>query len=299
MSSRFVVSALACHADPTVPRDAACRYQVAWSINPHMRIGAADFDRAHHQHERFLAALRAENAQLELLPFVHGAYDSVFAKDSAVLLVRDGQRRALLASPVHPVRQREQARRERSLEARGFTVERCLSSLEGGDVVVLPGAGGAFLGHGLRSSRAAAKELGDFLQREVTPLELVDPHLYHLDVALSVLSDGTALMCRDAFTPESLRQLQAHPAIARVVDVPREEALRFGLNLVELDGAVVMGSRAATVEQAVAARGLRLVHTPLEEFQLAGGSAACLVARVHQLDELDDADHVDTGRAAA
>ena len=112
-------------------------------------------------------------------------------------------------------------------------------------------------------------------------------------MALSVLSDGTALACRDAFTAESLRQLHAHPAIARVVDIPRDEALRFGLNLVEVDGAVVMGSRAPTVEQAVTARGFRLVHTPLPEFQLAGGSAACLVARIHEVDD------VESGRAAA
>ena len=289
VTSRFVVSRLSCHpaapaaTDSTTahPPGAACRYQIAWSINPHMRVGASDFARAQQQHERFLAALRSERAELEPLAFVHGAYDSVFAKDSAVLVEHGGDRRALLASPVHPVRQREQAGRARSLEALGFAVERCAAALEGGDVVMLPGARRAFLGHGFRSSRAAVEALGGFLGGDVTPLELQDPHLYHLDVALSVLVDGTALVCEEALGAASLRQLRAHPDIARVIPIPRAEALRFGLNLVELDGVVVMGSRAPVVEQALAARGLRVVHTSLSEFQLAGGSAACLVGRVH------------------
>lgn len=283
--SQFLVSALACHAGCRASASPACRYQIAWSINPHMRVGAADFTRARREHAAFLTALRATGAQLEQLAFVHGAYDSVFAKDSAVLVsslsATVPSRRALLASPVHVVRQREQAARARALEALGFTVEQSTAALEGGDVVMLPGAKAAFLGHGFRSARAAADELADFLAGEVTPLELVDPHLYHLDVALSVLGDGTALVCEDAFTGESLRRLRAHPSIGSIVSVPREEALRFGLNLVEADGIVVMGSRAATVEQALAARGFSVVHTPLNEFQLAGGSAACLVAPVH------------------
>ena len=278
---RFLVSALACHAACRASVTPACRYQVAWSINPHMRIGAADFTRARREHSGFLSALRAAGATLEQLAFVHGAYDSVFAKDSAVLVDDGSSRRALLASPVYVVRQREQAARARGLEALGFSVQQSTAALEGGDVVMLPGAKAAFLGHGFRSSRAAAEQLGDFLDGPVTPLELIDPHLYHLDVALSVLGDGTALVCEEAFTRESLQRLRAHPSIAEVVPVPRDEALRFGLNLVEAGGTVVMGSRAGTVEQALAARGFSVVHTPLTEFQLAGGSAACLVARVH------------------
>ena len=281
MSSHFVVSALACHAACGITTSAGCRYQIAWSINPHMRVGAADYARAKAEHASFLGALRANGAQLEQLAFVHGAYDSVFAKDSAVLLSGATGRRALLASPVHIVRQREQAARARSLHALGFTVRGCTAPLEGGDVVMLPGASAAFLGHGFRSSRAAVDELADFLGGDVTPLELVDPQLYHLDVALSVLADGTALVCEEAFTAPSLVRLRAHPLVARVIAVPHAEAVRFGLNLVETGDTVVIGSRSPTVERALATYGSKVVHTPLSEFQLAGGSAACLVARVH------------------
>ncbi|MEI4878475.1 hypothetical protein, partial [Klebsiella pneumoniae] len=86
------VSALAC-TDHAVEDD--CRYQVAWQINPHMEVGAVDFSRAHAQHEAYKATLARLGAEVVELPFVHGAFDSVFAKDPALLVERRGVRRAL------------------------------------------------------------------------------------------------------------------------------------------------------------------------------------------------------------
>ena len=44
-------------------------------------------------------------------------------------------------------------------------------------------------GYGFRTARAAHDEVAALTGREVISLELVDPHLYHLDVALAVLDD--------------------------------------------------------------------------------------------------------------
>ena len=146
---------------------------------------------------------------------------------------------------------------------------------------MLPGARGALLGYGQRSSARAVAALERFLEAPVTPLELRDPHLYHLDTALTVLSDGTALACLEAFTPAALRALARTPGVARVLGVPREEALGFGLNLIEVADSVLVGARAPQVEALLRSRGKRPVRLRLEQFHLAGGSAACLVSRVH------------------
>src|SRR5689334_21168372 len=98
-TTTFVVSAVHCAADHL--RGARCAYRVAWSINPHMRVGAADPRRARAQHRALRDALVREGARLVDLPFVHGAYDSVFAKDNAVLAGGAGAQnapRALLAN---------------------------------------------------------------------------------------------------------------------------------------------------------------------------------------------------------
>src|SRR4051794_35101065 len=98
-----VVSAVECDraSAPCRAHDCECRYQVAWSINPHMRVGAVDFARAQRQHARLVGALISEGANVVEMPFVHGAFDSVFAKNPALLFQLRTGRRALMASQAH------------------------------------------------------------------------------------------------------------------------------------------------------------------------------------------------------
>ena len=278
----FAISELRCEKNHCSVRTMDCAYQVAWSINPHMKIGAVNWRQARAQHRAYRRALLEAGAELLELPFVHGAYDSVFAKDNAVLHSRRGRMRALLASPVYGERQQEQRARSRILDTLGFEVFSPPSAhLEGGDVAMLPRASGALLGHGQRSSARAAAMLEVFLDAPVTALELRDPHLYHLDTALHVLSDGIALVCEEAFTPEALHTLERTEGIHQVLPVPYEEALVFGLNLVEVGPTVLVGARAPRMMSLLRALGRWPVEVRLDQFHLAGGSAACLVSQVH------------------
>src|SRR3569832_832475 len=148
----FAMSAVSCRGAHL--RERSCRYRVAWCINPHMRIGAVDFERAAGQHLALRTALCRAGAQVIDLPFVHGAYDSVFIKDSAILIERNGSAQALLCAPRFSERRCEQLARAARLYRLGVCVQAPPSEpLEGGDVVMLPG-GRALLGHGLRSARS-------------------------------------------------------------------------------------------------------------------------------------------------
>lgn len=276
----LAVSATRCHEAHDDGGD--CGYDVRWNINPHMQAGSAAPERAARQHARFRRALETAGARLLELPFVHGAFDSVFTKDCA-LLARHGERTcALPASFASRERQAEEDARQRALEARGFTVmEPPLVPFEGGDIVRVPG-GLTLMGYGPRTARQAASRVSSFLREEVLPLELVDPWLYHLDTAVAALEDGSVLVCPDALSPPSLRALARHPRAQRLHFIPREEALRFALNLVQLGEVVVTGARATPeTDRRLVEAGLRIVRVELSEFQLAGGSAACLVARAH------------------
>jgi len=281
-ASVFVVSEAACRED--CPRhDEGCAFRVAWEINPHMRVGATCVRSALNEHRQLVRALSDAGATVRTVPFVHGAFDSVFAKDNALVVSRGpGELDALLARPRYDVRRMEQEARARALSQLGAAVYTAPESpFEGGDVVVLPGATGAFVGHGFRTARESTRELERFLDRPVTPLELSDDRLYHLDMALAVLDDGTALVCDEAFTPVALRGIARHPDIGDIVRVPFEEALRFGANLVQVGRTIIWGADAPRTRAALARRGYRVVRTELEQFHMAGGSAACLVSRVH------------------
>ena len=287
--SRYIVSHPRCEAS-CVRADDACAFQVAWSINPHMQIGAVDPCLAARQHVALVRELERAGAAVEPVPFVHGAFDSVFSKDNAVIVERaDGRVEGLLARPRHAEREVEQEARAAAFGALGVRVVAVAGSpLEGGDIVLQPHGGGAFVGHGFRSSRSATYDLETFLDREVTGLELRDPRLYHLDMALTVLDDGTALVCEEALTEAAFRQLVAHPAITSVVRVPLREALAFGVNLVQVGRTIVWGADAPATTRALTARGYRVRRTELGQFHLAGGSAACLVSRVHHQRALSD-----------
>jgi N-dimethylarginine dimethylaminohydrolase len=287
------VSAPACDASPAcgAPGTSECVFRVAWQINPHMRAGAAEPREAIRQHDAFVRHLRSLGAIVDAVPFVHGAYDSVFAKDSAVLGQRNGAHHALLAHPRYPQRAAEQRARGAALASRGFRMaDPPLAPLEGGDVVVPDpsSASTAYLGYGFRSVHRSADALARFLDRDVTPLELRDPSLYHLDMAVAVLGDVT-FVYEDALTPRAMRDLSHAAGAGNVVRVTRAEAQHFALNFVALGGPrrdVVLASGAPAFEERLRSHGYVPHPLPLSQFHLAGGSAACLVARIHPLERV-------------
>lgn len=279
--SRFVASEPCCVGGAHRP-SADCQYQVAWSINPHMQIGAVDVARAIAQHAALLRTVRAAGGHVDTVPFVHGAFDSVFAKDNGLYTNKRGHTHALLAMPRHSVRQIEQHARARDFRRAGIEVHPTAAEFEGGDVVVPSHGRYALLGHGFRSATTAVKALEEFLELPVAALELVDPALYHLDTALAALADGTIVYCEDAFSADGRRALAALPG-STLVPVSRDEAMRFALNFVEIGDTIVTGTDSAEVCARLEACGKRVLYTPLDQFQLAGGSAACLLGQIHDV----------------
>jgi N-dimethylarginine dimethylaminohydrolase len=281
--ARFVVSAPRCSLKcAREPHADACGFKVAWQINPHMRVGAAEPRHAARQHGVLTQLLQTLGARVEGLPFVHGAYDSVFVKDNALLIRRHGVDDALLARPRHPERRMEQHDRREALERRGFRVrltERAV--FEGGDLVLLPSARAALLGTGFRSEKNAADEIERFVDVPIHALELRDSHLYHLDTALAALSDGTIAFCPEAFTYASLLRIERLFSADCLLRVPYDDARAFALNVIEVGRHVIMGGPSTWLQSRLEERGW-IVHVPeLHQFRCAGGSAACLVARVH------------------
>ena len=71
-------------------------------------------------------------------------------------------------------------------------------------------------GYGFRTETAAHAEAQEVLGRPVLSLRLVDPRLYHLDMALGVLDDETiACMTEGALGAVFDRPLDGQPATVR------------------------------------------------------------------------------------
>jgi N-dimethylarginine dimethylaminohydrolase len=95
---------------------------------------------------------------------------------------------------------------------------------------------------------------------------------------------GVTFVCEEALTPASMRTLVAAVGSDHVVRVSRGEALAFALNYVRVGNDIVLSRGASSFERRLQGLGYTTHAVPLSEFHLAGGSAACLVARVHTLD---------------
>jgi len=254
-------------------------YRVAWKINPHMAPGTTDLGLARGQHRGLAQALVDAGADIVEAPFVTGAYDSVFMKDAALLHAGEAQCTALIARFRHAERAPESIDRATFLAAWGAKVVHAEVHLEGGDVALTDQC--VYLGYGFRSERCAAPLLRAHFARPVVALRLIDPRLYHLDMALCLLPDRTALVCREAFTAHSLRALERSVGIREVVAVSLEDALSMCLNVVTVGDTVVGGHTSPRVASILSQRKLRQHIVPLDQFHRAGGGAACLVARVY------------------
>lgn len=252
-----------------------------------MKIGSVSVEKANAQHEAFSNRLKDAGAHVIELPFIHGSHDSVFMKDSAILWANSNERVAVLTHPKFPSRQLEPGVRKIELEGLGFTTHEIEEYFEGGDLVFLPSKSKAYLGYGFRSEKGCIQPLIEKLNVPVVGVHLVDPYFYHLDVALNFTQQKNDLGTRqiafvypDALNKESFTKLKGDPDISEMVEVNRAEAMAFSLNWVEVNNTVILGASAPRIENILRELGKKVYVSPLDQFHLAGGSAACLSAQL-------------------
>ena len=110
------------------------------------------------------------------------------------------------------------------------------------------------------------------------PLELVNPHFYHLDTCFCPLAPGVAIWYPPAFDAYGRRVIETH--VPTLIPAAKEEANRFGCNAVVVGKTVVLNAGCPQLADALTKHGYTAVATPLDEFLKAGGSAKCLTLRL-------------------
>ncbi len=206
---------------------------------------------------------------VELTTPAPGLADMVFATDCGLVL--DGK--VLLGRFRYPERQPETEQYHTWFAAHGFPeVHQSTHYLEGGDNLACGNK--IFAGHGFRSDPAAADELRQYFGREVVPLKLIDPLLYHLDTALGVLSAEAVACYLPAFDAASQARLRA--AVPRLIEVTRDEALSFALNLVSDGQTIITSDESPSLLQKYTDGGFQVIALPISEFKKSGGGVHCL-----------------------
>jgi N-dimethylarginine dimethylaminohydrolase len=256
-------------------------FEVSYSINPWMDP-SRPVDRlfALGQWSALVESYRAAGHCVELLDPIPGLPDMVYAANGA--LVVDG--RVLPArfayaerkpeAAVHAAWHRQHGRR---YGGRDITTPVAVNEAEG-DFAVLSDR--ILAGYGFRTARAAHSEAAALTGREVISLELVDPHLYHLDVALTVLDDQRDHLAYypPAFSEASRRVLAEN--FPDAILASKRDAYAFGLNCVSDGHNVFLPCGAPELRTAVAAAGYRPISIDLSELAKGGGSAKCCTQEI-------------------
>ncbi|MBO9522704.1 MAG: hypothetical protein J7518_14310 [Nocardioidaceae bacterium] len=250
-------------------------FEVSYSINPWMDLGVpVDRERAIAQWEEIRRVYLELGHQVETVEPAAGLPDMVFAANGGI--VHGG--RAMAAHFTHDERKAEGELYRRWFEQAGMTPAVTATNLNEGEGDFLY-VGGRFLaGTGFRTSLAAHAEVAEFFGVPVTSLTLVDPRLYHLDTALTVLNDETIAYYPAAFDPASqeiLRTLFPDAVIATEAD-----AAVLGLNAVSDGYHVVLSAAATDLIAALRERGFHPIGVDTSELNKAGGSAKCCTLEI-------------------
>lgn len=135
-------------------------------------------------------------------------------------------------------------------------------------------------GSGFRSDARAHHEVGEFFDRPVVPLTLVDPRFYHLDTALAVLEYGEIMYYPDAFSADSRAVLAERFPDAILAD--EANAALFGLNAASDGKNVILPKQAVGLADRLRDRGYTPVGADLTELLKAGGSVKCCTLELRE-----------------
>lgn len=268
---------MSAHAPGRTPRHylmcEPTHYTVSYEINPWMdKTRHTDADLAVRQWRTLRDTYLDLGHTVETIDPLPGLPDMVYAANGATVV--DGV--VYSASFRYPERQPEGPAYQKWFADRGWVTHTAAQTNEGeGDLLVVGDL--VLAGTGFRTARAAHAELQELVGRPVVSLELVDPHYYHLDTALAVLSSDPAApqvaYYPPAFSPGSrsvLRHLFPDAVLATA-----EDAAALGLNAVSDGENVVVAPAATHLAGALRERGYTPIPVDTSELLKGGGGAKC------------------------
>jgi len=255
-------------------------FAVEYAINPWMDpTQPVDAELARRQWEELRQTLTGLGHTVDTLTPLAGLPDMVFAANGAFTV--DGI--AYGARFRFPQRTAEAAAHRKYYEADSATwkfVEPQEINEGEGDFAYLPRAHGGLVlaGYGFRTEPAAHAEVQAVFGRPVVSLRLVDPRIYHLDVALAAIDDENIAYYPGAFSAASQRVLRELFPNAVLAD--QDDAMAFGVNLVSDGRHVVLPAEAVGLAAQLTEAGYVAVPVELSEFKKGGGSVKCCVAEL-------------------
>ncbi len=248
-------------------------FTVSYEINPWMDVTrSTDRDLAVSQWRVLRDTYLELGHTVDTIDPLPGLPDMVYAANGATVV--DGV--VYSARFRYPERAAEGPAYQKWFADRGYVTHTAAETNEGeGDLLTI---GDLILaGTGFRTERSSHAEAQELFGLPVVSLELVDPHFYHLDTALAVLSSDAAdpqvAYYPPAFSPGSRRVLER--LYPDAVLATRRDADALGLNAVSDGHHVVVAPGAVDLAAALRERGYEPIPVDTSELLKGGGGAKC------------------------
>ncbi|NMR20492.1 N-dimethylarginine dimethylaminohydrolase [Cellulomonas fimi] len=253
-------------------------YTVSYEINPWMDVTRhTDSGLAVRQWRVLRDTYLELGHTVETIEPLEGLPDMVYAANGATVI--DGV--VYSAKFRYPERGAEGPAYQKWFADRGYLTHTAAETNEGeGDLLTVGNL--VLAGTGFRTERASHAEAQELFGLPVVSLQLVDPHYYHLDTALAVLSSDPAAPQIAYYPPafsagsrKVLEQLFPDAVIATSAD-----AAALGLNAVSDGHNVVVAPGAVDLAAALRERGYNPMPVDTSELLKGGGGAKCCTLEI-------------------
>lgn len=255
-------------------------FAIAYEINPWMNVNnPADNALAHKQWDILHDAIINAGAEVSLIEPVEGMPDMVFTANAGLVAAFSGKK-VILSRFMHKERQGEEQYYEKWFREHGY---HCHSVPSGS---AFEGAGDAvfykdrmLIGYGFRTDFSSLHHVGEIMEMEYLPLELINRHFYHLDTCLQYIEDVNLIIYYpDAFSPESIKKIEDLPSdILRLSD---KDAFSFVCNSISIGRNLLLYECSKTLSDKLREYGLKIIKIDVSEFLKSGGSVRCMVLSI-------------------
>ena len=245
-----------------------CRAMVE-GITSNPQLGKPDYEKALHQHDTYIEALKQCGVNVTVLPADERYPDSCFVEDPAVIT----RKCAIITNPGAESRNGEKdeiigAVREFFPEDK---IEYILApgTLEGGDVMMV---GDHF--YVSRSARTNEEGIRQFIailnKHGLTGSEVPLTEVLHLKTGVNYLENGNMLVSGEFVEKEDFAKYNR-------IRIPEEEA--YAANCIWVNGTVIVPMGFPAVEAAVRQAGYPVILVDTSEYRKLDGGLSCLSLR--------------------